>query len=124
MTGGTGYAFAALVCYGLGDFIYKRATTAGVRPHHFLMGQAWCFCPVVFLYGWATGTLAVGPPAAWGGLAGLLILVGFHNFLRSLAAGSVSLHAPIFPLNFVITANLAIAVPGEPLRPAGPGPRG
>lgn len=26
MTGGTGYAFAALVCYGLGDFIYKRAT--------------------------------------------------------------------------------------------------
>jgi len=28
MTGGTGYAFAALVCYGLGDFIYKRATAA------------------------------------------------------------------------------------------------
>ena len=37
MTGGTGYAFAALACYGLGDFIYKRATTAGVKPHHFLM---------------------------------------------------------------------------------------
>jgi uncharacterized membrane protein len=120
MTGGTGYAFAALVCYGLGDFIYKRATTAGVRPHHFLMGQAWCFCPVVFLYAWATGTLAVGPPAAWGGLAGLLIFVGFYNFLRSLAAGSVSINAPIFRLNFVITAILAIAVLGEPLRPAMP----
>lgn len=120
MTGGTGYAFAALVCYGLGDFIYKRATTAGVRPHHFLMGQAWCFCPVVFLYAWATGTLAVGPPAAWGGLAGLLIFVGFYNFLRSLAAGSVSINAPIFRLNFVITAILAIAILGEPVRPAMP----
>jgi drug/metabolite transporter (DMT)-like permease len=120
MTGGTGYAFAALVCYGLGDFIYKRATTAGVRPHHFLMGQAWCFCPVVFLYAWATGTLVVGPPAAWGGLAGLLIFVGFYNFLRSLAAGAVSINAPIFRLNFVLTAILAIAVLGEPLRPAMP----
>src|SRR5258708_19797317 len=120
MTGGTEYAFAALVCYGLGDFIYKRATTAGVKPHHFLMGQAWCFCPVVFLYAWATGTLVIGPPAAWGGLAGLLIFVAFYNFLHSLAAGSVSINAPIFRLNFVITAILAIAVLGEPLRPAMP----
>jgi drug/metabolite transporter (DMT)-like permease len=120
MTGGTGYAFAALVSYGLGDFIYKRATAAGVKPHHFLMGQAWCFCPAVFLYSWATGTLAVGPAAAWGGLAGLLIFVAFYNFLRSLAAGSVSINAPIFRLNFVITAVLAIAILGEPLRPAMP----
>jgi len=120
MTGGTEYAFAALVCYGLGDFIYKRATTAGVKPHHFLMGQAWCFCPVVFLYAWATGTLAVGPPAAWGALAGLLIFVAFYNFLRSLAAGSVSINAPIFRLNFVITAILAIAILREPVRAAMP----
>jgi len=120
MTGGTGYAFAALVCYGLGDFIYKRATTAGIKPHHFLMGQAWCFCPVVFLYAWVSGTLVVGPPAAWGALAGLLIFVAFYNFLRSLAAGSVSINAPIFRLNFVITAILAIAILGEPLRAAMP----
>jgi drug/metabolite transporter (DMT)-like permease len=120
MTGGTPYAFAALVCYGLGDFIYKRATTAGVKPHHFLMGQAWCFCPAIFLYAWATGTLVVGPPAAWGALAGLLIFVAFYNFLRSLATGSVSINAPIFRLNFVITALLAIAILREPLRPAMP----
>ena len=120
MTGGTEYAFAALVCYGLGDFIYKRATTAGVKPHHFLMGQAWCFCPAVFLYAWATGTLVVGPAAAWGALAGLLIFIAFYNFLRSLAAGSVSINAPIFRLNFVITAVLAIAILGEPVRPAMP----
>jgi uncharacterized membrane protein len=120
MTGGTGYAFAALVCYGLGDFIYKNATAAGVKPHHFLMGQAWCFTPAIILYAWATGTLVIGLAAAWGGLAGLFFFVGFYNFLRSLAGGSVSISAPIFRLNFLITAALAIVVLGEPVRLAMP----
>jgi uncharacterized membrane protein len=118
MTDGTGYAFAALVCYGLGDFIYKRASAAGIKPHHFLMGQAWCFCPAIFLYAWATGTLILVPAALWGGLAGLFIFIGFYNFLRSLAAGSVSINAPIFRLNFVITAILALVILREPFRPA------
>jgi drug/metabolite transporter (DMT)-like permease len=120
MTGGTGYAFAALVCYGLGDFIYKRATAAGVKPHHFLMGQAWCFCPAILLYAWATGTLVMHMSVLWSGLAGLFIFVAFYNFLRSLAAGSVSIVAPIFRLNFVVTAILAIVVLHEPLTPAMP----
>ena len=120
MTGGTNYAFAALVCYGIGDFIYKSAITAGVKPHHFLMGQAWCFAPAIILYGWITGTLIIAPAAAWGGLAGLFIFVGFYNFLRSLAGGSVSVSAPVFRLNFLITALLAIVVLGEPVRLAMP----
>ena len=118
MNGGTGYAFAALACYGLSDFIYKRGTAAGVKPHHFLMGQAWLFFPAVFLYAWATGTLVVSPSAAWGAAAGLFIFISFYSFLRSLAAGSISINAPIFRLNFVVTAILAIAVLGEPFRPA------
>jgi drug/metabolite transporter (DMT)-like permease len=120
MTGGTGYAFAALVCYGLGDFIYKNATVAGVKPHHFLMGQAWCFTPTIVVYAWATGTLVVGPSSAWGGLAGLFIFIAFYNFLRSLAGGSVSISAPVFRLNFLITALLAITLLGEPIRLAMP----
>jgi len=120
MTGGTGYAFAALVCYGLGDSIYKNATAAGVKPHHFLMGQAWCFTPVAIVYAWATGALAIHPSTAWGGLAGLFFFIGFYNFLRSLAGGSVSVSAPVFRLNFFITAILAITVLGEPVRLAMP----
>jgi drug/metabolite transporter (DMT)-like permease len=120
MTGGTGYAFAALACYGIGDFIYKNAVAAGVKPHHFLMGQAWCFTPAIFLYAWATGTLVIGPASAWGGLAGLFIFIAFYNFLRSLAGGSVSISAPVFRLNFLITALLAIVVLGEPVRLAMP----
>jgi drug/metabolite transporter (DMT)-like permease len=120
MTGGTGYALAALVCYGVGDFIYKNATAAGVQAHHFLMGQAWCFTPAIILYAWASGTLVITPATAWGALAGLFIFIAFYNFLRSLAAGSVSISAPVFRLNFLITALLAIIVLGEPVRPAMP----
>jgi drug/metabolite transporter (DMT)-like permease len=116
MTGGTDYAFAALVCYGVGDFIYKSAIAAGVKPRYFLMGQAWCFTPAIILYAWLTGTLVVGPASAWGGLAGFFIFIGFYNFLRSLAGGSVSVSAPVFRLNFIITALLAIVVLGEPVR--------
>jgi drug/metabolite transporter (DMT)-like permease len=117
MTGGTGYALAALACYGLGDFIYKRATACGVTPHHFLMGQAWCFCPAVLLYAWATGSVTLNVAVLWSGLAGLVIFVGFYYFLRSLAAASVSVVAPIFRLNFIVTAALAIIVLDEPFRP-------
>lgn len=115
MTNGTGYALAALLCYGVGDFIYKRSALAGVKANHFLMGQAWCFCPLVVLYAIATGTLVIRPPALWGALAGLLIYVGFYQFLRSLVTGPVSINAPIFRLNFIVTALLAIAVLREPL---------
>ena len=31
MIGGAGYAFAALLCWGLSDFIYKNAIAAGVN---------------------------------------------------------------------------------------------
>ena len=120
MTGGTGYALAALACYGVGDFIYKRATAAGVKPHHFLMGQAWCFAPAIVLYGLATGTLVLRTSAVWNGLAGLFMFIGLFNFLRSLASGPVSIAAPIFRLNFVVTSVLAILVLGEPLTLAMP----
>ncbi len=120
MTGGTGYALAALACYGVGDFIYKRATAAGVQPHHFLMGQAWCFAPAIVLYALATGTLVPTASALWNALAGLFMFIGLFNFLRSLASGPVSIAAPVFRLNFVVTSILAILFLHEPLTQAMP----
>jgi drug/metabolite transporter (DMT)-like permease len=112
------YALVAMVCYGLSDFIYKQAAAAGIRADHFLMAQAWCFCPLVTLYALATGTLVPDPAALWGSLAGAFIFIGFYYFIRSLAAGSVSTNASIFRLNFIVTAFLAIALLGEPLTPS------
>ena len=118
MTPSIVYALAALVCYGLGDFIYKRAAAAGLASVHLLLGQAWLFCPVVILYAWLTHTLRLDLPSLWGGLAGAFLLIGFYNFSRALQTSAVSAIAPVFRLNFIVTAALAIGWLHEPLTPA------
>ena len=112
------YAIVAMVCYGLSDFIYKQAAAAAIRADHFLMAQAWLFCPLVILYALATHTLVLDPAALWGSLAGVFIFIGFYYFIRSLAAGSVSTNASIFRMNFIVTVFLVIAFLGEPLTPS------
>src|SRR5262245_51949486 len=118
MTSGTGYVLAAMICYGLGDFIYKRSAADRIKPLHFLTAQAWVFWPLSLAYAAATGTLVIVPGALWGGLAGLFILIGFTAFLRSLANGPVSVAAPIFRLSFLVTATLAVIVLNEPITAA------
>ncbi len=115
MTAGMGYALAAMLCNGLGDLIYKRAAAAGVPAHHFMMTQAWVFCPLVVVYAWITGKLVIIPAGLWGALAAFFLFFGFYQFVKSLAAGAVSINAPIFRLNFALTALLAITLLGEPL---------
>jgi drug/metabolite transporter (DMT)-like permease len=108
-------ALGALVCFGLGDLVYKRAAAAGAQPHQFLMVQTWLFVPAVAVYAALTGTLRFVAASAWGAVAGLFMVVGFYNFARSLRSGAVSINAPIFRLSFVLTAALAIALLGERL---------
>src|SRR3954447_20702286 len=84
------YALVAMGCYGVCDFIYKQAATAGIRADHFLMVQACFFCSLVVLYALATSTIVLEPVALWGMLAGVLRFVGLYYFIRSLAAGAVS----------------------------------
>ena len=115
MTQGIECALGAMICFGLADFVYKRAAGAGVQAHHFLMVQAWFFAPTVVLYGLFTRTLAFGASALWGAAAGLFIFTGLYNFARSLNGGSVSINAPIFRLSFTITAALAVLLLHEPL---------
>jgi drug/metabolite transporter (DMT)-like permease len=112
------YALVAMISYGLADFIYKQAAAAGIRADHFLMAQGWLFCPLVILYALATHTLVLDLAALWGSLAGAFVFLGFYYFVRSLAAGSISINASIFRLNFVVTVFLVVALLGEPLTPS------
>jgi len=112
------YAILAMICYGLADFIYKQAAAAGIRADHFLMAQGWLFCPLVIVYALATHTLVLNPAALWGSLAGAFVFLGFYYFIRSLAAGSISINASIFRLNFVVTVFLVVVLLGEPLTPS------
>lgn len=115
MTPGIGFALGAMVFFGIGDLIYKRAAASGIGAREFVMFQAWVFCPGVTLYAWLTGTLDPHWSAVWGALAGLCVLVALYNFAASLKAGAVSTNAPIFRLNFTITAAIAIVLLGETL---------
>src|SRR5215472_14848814 len=113
MTPGIGFALGAMLCFGVSDLIYKRGAAAGFSAGEFLMSQAWIFCPSVTLYAWLTGTLHPQLSALWGGLAGAFLFIALFNFTRSLQGGAVSTNAPIFRLNFTITAALAILLLGE-----------
>lgn len=117
MAPGVGLALLAMLFLGLADLAYQRGAAAGVRAHHFLAGQAWCFAPAVALYGAATGTLVAGPAFAWGMGAGVFVFIALYHFARALQAGAVSLVAPVFRLSFTVTVALAIVVLGEPLTP-------
>jgi drug/metabolite transporter (DMT)-like permease len=115
MTPGLGFALGAMACFGASDLIYKRGAAAGVKAGDLIMLQAWIFCPGVTLYAWLTDTLHPHVSALWGSAAGLFLFVALYNFARSLQGGAVSICAPIFRLNFTITAALAIVLLGETL---------
>jgi len=115
MAPGLELALGSMIFLGLADLAYKRGAAAGVQPHHFLMGQAWCFAPAIFLYGIVTGTLAPGRAFLWGMGVGVFVFVALYYFARSLKSGSISLIMPIFRLSFTVTTALAVVVLGEPL---------
>ncbi len=115
MSEGIGYALGAMLLYGLADYVYKRGASAGAPPHQFLMVQTWFFSSLALLYGLVSGTLAFNAGALWGAVAGVLVVVGYYNFARSLKSGAVSTHATIFRLSFAVTVALAVLVLGEPL---------
>jgi uncharacterized membrane protein len=113
MTAAIAFALGALLANGLFDLVYKRAAQAGVPAHYLVMAQAWCFTAFMVLYGAASGTLRFEAQALWGAVAGLFLFAGLYNFARSLQSGSVSINAPIFRMNFLVTALLAVVLLGE-----------
>ncbi|MFN0300758.1 MAG: EamA family transporter [Burkholderiales bacterium] len=112
---GIPFALAALVLFGLSDLVYKRAAMSGVPTHQLMMVQSWTYGVLILCYGWSTGSLEFAPASLWGAVAGVFAFTGFYNFAKSLQKGSVSINAPIFRLNFAITAALAMALLGESL---------
>ena len=108
-------AMIALVCYGVSDFVYKQAAGAKIRADHFIMAQAWLYCPTIIVYALLAHKYVPVPAALWGSVAGFATFTGLYYFSRSLADGAVSTNASIFRMNFIVTAALAILVLGEPL---------
>lgn len=115
MTPGIGHAIIAMLFLGLSDLLIKRSAATGSHARHYVMMQAWVFCPAMTVYAWATGNLVLGWGALWGSAAGIASYLAFYNFGRSLQGGAVSTMAPIFRMNFTVAVVLAVLLLGETL---------
>ncbi len=115
------YALAAMVLNGFTDFAFKRAAAGSMsgafKMHQFIVAQSGMFWITTFVYGLAAGELKAGPHVWLGMGAGVFMFIGFNAFAWSLRHGSISVNAPIFRLNFLVTAALAMLLLGEPPLP-------
>ncbi len=118
MASGVAYALLTLFCFGLNDLLIKRAAQHGAASHQVMMVLALTMLPFFVAYGLATRSIVPAPAALWGALGGAFAYFGFYHFSRSLSSGAVSVLAPIFRLQFVVTAVLALALFGEHLSAA------
>ena len=104
----------ALFFYGFNDVIFKRAAQGGTPAHHLLLIQNVVILPIFVAYGLATGSLVPSYAGLFAGIGiGIVSFTGFYNFARSMTSGAVSVVAPIFRLNFVLTSILAVIALGE-----------
>lgn len=121
MTVAVAFALAAMVMNGLTDFAFKRAAAGSMsgayRMHQFIVAQSSLFFSSIFAYGLLSGDLRWGPHVWLGFAAGVFMFIGFTAFAWSLRHGSISINGPIFRLNFLVTAGLAMLLLGEPPLP-------
>jgi uncharacterized membrane protein len=113
MASGVPYALLTLFCFGLNDLLFKRAAQHGEASHQMMMVLTLTMLPFFAAYGVLTQSVVPDPSALWGSLGGLFAFYGFYNFSRSLSSGAVSVLSPIFRLQFVVTAVLALVFLGE-----------
>lgn len=106
-------ALGALLFYGLTDVAYKRAAIAGIAAHQLLLVQNVILVPISVLYATAVRPFVLTGNVWWGAVIAVFAFAGFYNFARSLKVAGASTVAPVFRLNFVITASLAMLLLGE-----------
>ncbi|HYB73269.1 MAG TPA: DMT family transporter [Candidatus Sulfotelmatobacter sp.] len=110
-------SLGSLVLVGTADLLFRRATLRRFAPASFMVMQSWFFGPTALAFAAATGNIRWTPAILWGLVAGVLSFVATYSFLRSLQApgGQVTVNAPIYRLNLVVAAILAILFLGERL---------
>ena len=106
-------ALVSMVLIGLYDFIYSRAVRKGISPGTMTFSQACFFCPVVSLWAYLDGSYVWTLRTLLGPVAALLLFLGTWAFMRSVKLGEASVSVPIYRINFVVTAIIAVIFLGE-----------
>ena len=109
------FALLAMVLYGVADFAYGSAARKGVSAATMTSSQACFVLPATGVWAWVEDTYIWTRPTLLGLAAAILIFFGFWAFMRSVRLGEASISTPIYRINFVITALIAIFFLGEPM---------
>lgn len=108
-------ALLSMFLVGIADFVYSRAVRKGVTPATMLCSQGLIFLPMVTLWAILEGSYAWTPYVFLGPIAAFLILFGTSAFMKSVHLGQATISTPIYRINFVITALVAILFLNEPM---------
>ncbi len=121
-------AVAALLLGAVADLLYRVAQQRGIDAPNFIFWQSTIFTAII--WGVAVSSWVIlgddGPvdfihknwtPWLYGVPAGVFGYLGLTLFVASLRTGDASVNAPIFRLNFVVTALGAIVILGESAEP-------
>ncbi|MFL2640026.1 MAG: EamA family transporter [Dehalococcoidia bacterium] len=108
-------AGVALLVGGLADLLYRVAQNRGIDSGLFIFWQSVIFAVILWVYAIFSGDILKLDTFTWliGLPGGALGYVGLTLFLLSVKTGDVSVNAPIFRLNFVITSAGAMILLGE-----------
>ncbi len=122
---GVTLAVSALIIGAVADLLYRVAQQRGIEAPTFVFWQSTLFTGLLWIasiiswviFGGVDGPVESIRPVTWlyGIPAGVIAYGGLTLFVASLRHGDASVNAPIFRLNFVITAVGAIILFSEPI---------
>ena len=119
-------AVAALLLGAVADLLYRVAQQRGIDAPNFIFWQSTIFTAIIWAVAVSSWVILGddGPVdfihrSTWlyGVPAGVFGYLGLTLFVASLRTGDASVNAPIFRLNFVVTALGAIIILGESADP-------
>ena len=120
------YAVTALLLGAVADLLYRVAQQRGIDAPNFIFWQSTVFTAIIWaasVTSWVIfggdGPIGFIHSSTWlyGVPAGVFGYLGLTLFVASLRTGDASVNAPIFRLNFVVTALGAIIILGESADP-------
>ena len=120
------YAVIALLLGAVADLLYRVAQQRGIDAPNFIFWQSTVFTTIIWaasVTSWVIfggdGPIGFIHSSTWlyGVPAGVFGYLGLTLFVASLRTGDASVNAPIFRLNFVVTALGAIIILGESADP-------
>ncbi|MBI4236687.1 MAG: DMT family transporter [Chloroflexi bacterium] len=117
MTLSIALAVGALLVGAVADLLYRVAQRRGIDAGVFLLWQSLIYSIAIWAFALVSGQTRqiLGSTWLYGVPAGLLAYLGLYLFVVSLRTGDASVNAPVFRLNFVVTAAGAILLLKEPV---------